>query len=321
MLQALLAGAGTSTQSEHRGNTPSRGELHRAARLARRRSAVPKVTQNTHDVKAIAGQSVSNAGMQAQSAVTPNDAPHIGERERAAAYQALHRALLTGLPIQIGHRTEKGHFQAPRQRRFLLFPGSMLAKKPPPWVLTANLLDTQKVWGLTNAAIEPDWVIAELPHLLMRKHFNPHWSCTQGRVLVFEQISLFGLLLAPKKPMHYGRIDPVAAHDLFVRQGLVTGEINTRAGFVADNLKVLEQAHEEEAKLRRAGIVAGMRIGRRVGILTGCRVTSIQPMHWIPGGRGLPVEKRHGLYWSLIDLLPGEGGRRIVIRSILHSGM
>jgi HrpA-like helicases len=75
-------------------------------------------------------------------------------------------------------------------------------------------------------------------------------------VLASEQISLFGLVLAPKKPVHYGRINPGEAHDIFVRQALVTGEINTRAGFVADNLKVLEQAREEEAKLRRAGIVA-----------------------------------------------------------------
>ncbi|REN19000.1 DUF3418 domain-containing protein, partial [Mycobacterium tuberculosis] len=81
-------------------------------------------------------------------------------------------------------------------------------------------------------------------------------SRAQGQVLASEQISLFGLVLAPKKPVHYGRIAPGEAHDIFVRQALVTGEINTRAGFVADNLKVLEQAREEEAKLRRAGIVA-----------------------------------------------------------------
>ena len=75
-------------------------------------------------------------------------------------------------------------------------------------------------------------------------------------MLASEQISLFGLVLAPKKPVHYGRIAPGEAHDIFVRQALVTGEINTRAGFVADNLKTLEQAREEEAKLRRAGLVA-----------------------------------------------------------------
>ncbi|HHW4681817.1 MAG TPA: DUF3418 domain-containing protein [Xylella sp.] len=315
LLRALLAEPETSGHSERRGSKPSRGELHRAARLARERNTVSNVTRDPQGTKASA-LVVSNAGVHPSPAVLPlgtkqgecsDDASHISERVRAAAYQALHRALLTGLPIHIGHRTEKGDFQAPRQRRFMLFPGSKLAKKPPPWVLTATLLDTQKVWGLTNAAIEPDWVIAELPHLLLRRHFNPHWSRTQGRVLVSEQISLFGLVLAPKRPMHYGRIDPLAARDLFVRQALVTGEINTRAGFVADNLKVLEQAHAEEAKLRCAGIVADEDWQARWyldRVPHDIHSADALDAWW----KDLPVDKRHGLYWSLAELLPGEGG-------------
>ncbi|KRG71474.1 ATP-dependent RNA helicase HrpA [Pseudoxanthomonas dokdonensis] len=228
------------------------------------------------------------------------------DKQRQQAYLLLHRALIAGLPTQVGHRTEKGDFLGPRQRRYHLFPGSALAKKPPPWVLSANLLDTQRVWGLTNAAIEPDWVIAELPHLLARKHFDPHWSRAQGHVLASEQISLFGLVLAPKKPVHYGRIAPQEAHEIFVRQGLVTGEINLRAGFVADNLKVLAQAHEEEAKLRRAGIVADEdwqarwyldRIPSEIHSAAGLEA-------WY---KKLAPEARHALQWSLTDLLPGEG--------------
>lgn len=279
LLPALLAGPAAAERGD--AGRPSRGELHRAARLAREGKAAPE---------------------QAPAA----EAPRIGERERAAAYQALHRALLAGLPTQIGHRSEKGDFQAPRQRRFQLFPGSVLAKKPPPWVLAATLLDTQKVWGLCNAAIEPDWAIAELGHLLLRRHFDPHWSRAQGQVLASEQISLFGLVLAPKKPVHYGRIDPVAAHDIFVRQALVSGEITTRAGFVADNLKLLEQAREEEAKLRRAGLVADEDWQARWYL---DRVPG--EIHSAAGldawWKTLAEDKRRGLHWSLADLLPGEG--------------
>lgn len=223
-----------------------------------------------------------------------------------AAYVSLHRALLAGLPTQIGHKAEKGDFLAPRQRRYHLFPGSTLAKKPPAWVLSATLLDTARIWGMTNAAIEPDWVIAELPHLLARKHFDPHWSRAQGHVLASEQISLFGLVLAPKKPVHYGRIAPAEAHDIFVRQGLVTGEINTRAGFVADNLKTLEQAREEEAKLRRAGIVADEDWQARWYL---DRIPA--DLHSAAGldawYKTLTPEARRTLHWSLTDLLPGEG--------------
>ncbi|MCH2092905.1 MAG: ATP-dependent RNA helicase HrpA [Pseudoxanthomonas sp.] len=266
----------------------TRGQLHRAARLARegKTEAAPVAVRAQQD-QAPAGGGFS-------------------ERVRASAYQTLHRALIAGLPTQIGHRTEKGDFQAPRQRRFLPFPGSPLSKRPPPWLLAANLLDTQKVWGMTLAAIEPDWVIAELPHLLLRRHFDPHWSRAQGQVLASEQISLFGLVLAPKKPVHYGRIAPGEAHDLFVRQGLVTGEINTRAGFVADNLRTLAQAREEEAKLRRAGLVADEDWQARWYL---DRVPS--DLHSAAGldawWKTLPADKRRALHWSLTDLLPGEG--------------
>jgi len=280
------AGKSIARPAVGKGGKPasSQGALHRAARLAK-------------------------AGAAATVAATPTlapDAEQVSEKERAAAYLALHRALIAGLPTQVGHRTEKGDFLAPRQRRYQLFPGSSLARKPPPWVLSATLLDTQRVWGLTNAAIEPDWVIAELPHLLARKHFDAHWSRAQGHVLAAEQISLFGLVLAPRKPVHYGRIAPLEAHDLFVRQGLVTGEINTRAGFVADNMKVLEQAREEEAKLRRAGIVADEDWQVRWYL---DRIPS--DLHSAAGldawYRQLPPQTRHSLHWSLTDLLPGEG--------------
>ncbi|MBS0199246.1 MAG: ATP-dependent RNA helicase HrpA [Proteobacteria bacterium] len=175
--------------------------------------------------------------------------------EKGVDYANLHRALIAGLPTQIGHLGERGIYEGPRGRRFQLFPGSALAKKPPPWLLSATLLDTEKVWAITNAAIEPDWAIAELSHLLARRHHDPHWSRSQGRVLGSEQISLFGLVLAPKKPVHYGALYPEESRAIFVRDALVTGEINTRSGFLARNLRTLELAKEEEAKQRRAGLV------------------------------------------------------------------
>ena len=175
--------------------------------------------------------------------------------EEQHAYSTLHRALLTGLPTQIGQRGDKGIYDGPRGRKFQLFPGSPLAKKPPPWVLAATLLDTERVWSLTNAAIEPDWAIGELAHLVSRRHHDPHWARSQGRVVGSEQISLFGLVLAPKRPVHYGALFPEESRVIFARDALVTGEINTRCAFLPRNLATLAKAKEEEAKQRRAGLV------------------------------------------------------------------
>jgi len=245
----------------------------------------------------------------AMATATAGDAPGNdagSARQRQAGYVSLHRALLAGLPTQVGNRTDKGDYLAPRQRRYHLFPGSVLARKPPPWVLSATLLDTQRVWGMTNAAIEPDWVIAELPHLLARRHFDAHWSRAQGHVLASEQISLFGLVLAPRKPVHFGRIAPQEAHEIFVRHGLVPGEINTRAGFVADNLRTLEQAREEEAKLRRAGLVADEDWQARwyLDRIPGEIHSAAGLDAWY---KPLEPQARRLLQWSLADLLPGEG--------------
>ena len=235
----------------------------------------------------------------------------------------LHRALIAGLPSQIGHRSEKGLYDAPRQRKFQLFPGSSLSKTPlgrspsapmamdgqkgpPAWLLVATMLDTQKVWGLMAAKIEPDWVIAELSHLLARKHFDPHWSRAQGRVLGSEQISLFGLVLAPKKPVHYGGLYPAESREIFVRQALLLGEINTRAAFVARNLATLAKAQEEEAKQRRAGLIADEDWQARWYLdRLPPEINSVQGLDsWYAK---LAPEKKKSLEWSLADLLPGEG--------------
>ncbi len=244
-------------------------ELHRQLKLVFEEQGRDSALGTRHSEKQKPGkvaamratnQSITDAGITHKtgnvSAATPSPesrVPSPGSSE--VTYAALHRALIAGLPTQVGHLDERNTYQGPRGRRFQLFPGSVLAKKPPPWVLSATLLDTEKVWGISNAAIEPDWVIAELPHLLARRHHEPRWSRSQGRVLGSEQISLFGLVLAPKKPIHYGSLYPQEARAIFARDALVTGEINTRSAFLARNLKTLAAAREEEAKQRRAGLV------------------------------------------------------------------
>jgi ATP-dependent helicase HrpA len=186
----------------------------------------------------------------------PSMTPDASEAVRQGApYVALHRALIAGLPTQIGNRSERGLYDGPRGRKYTIFPGSPLSKKPPPWLLSATLLDTEKVWSMTNAAIEPEWAIDELPHLLARRHHDPHWARSQGRVVGSEQIGLFGLVLAPKKPVHYGALFPEESRHIFARDALVTGEINTRAAFLPRNLATLAKAKEEEAKQRRAGLI------------------------------------------------------------------
>ena len=232
----------------------------------------------------------------------------LGWQQNALATESsvLHRALIAGLPTQIGQRMERGQYDGPRGRKFVLFPGSSLASKPPPWVLSATLLDTERVWSMTNAAIEPDWVIAELPHLLARRHFDPRWSRSQGRVIGSEQVSLFGLVLAPKKPVHYGGLYPDESREFFIRDGLVTGEINTRSSFLARNRKTLERAEEEEAKQRRAGLVVDEEwMAQWYRDRIPADILSAQALDAWYAKRN-PAQKQ-SLEWTLDDLLVGDG--------------
>ena len=234
--------------------------------------------------------------------VEPPPAPDAPRRD---AYATLHRALLAGLPTQVGHRADRGLYDGPRGRKCMLFPGSTLAKKPPPWVLSATLLDTEKVWALTNAAIEPEWVMDAVPHLLARRPHDPHWARSQGRVVGSEQVSLFGLVLAPRRPIHYGALFPEESRAIFARDALVTGEINTRAAFLGRNLATLAKAREEEAKQRRAGLVVDEDWQARWYLdRLPPHVHNQQALDaWYAKA---PADVKRGLEWSMADLMVGD---------------
>ncbi len=220
-------------------------------------------------------------------------------------YQFIHRAVLAGLPTQIGHKNDKGLYDAPRQRKFQIFPGSPLAKQAPNWCLVGNLLDTQKVWGMMAAKLDPAWVVEECPHLLSKKYFDPHWSRSQGRVVGFCQISLLGLLLVAKKPVHYGGLFAIEAREIFIRYALLTGEISARANFIQRNIQMLQSVQDEEAKQRRIGLVVDedwqVRWYADRLPVDMCSAESLDK--WF---KGLPEKQKSVLLWTANDLLLAE---------------
>ena len=173
-----------------------------------------------------------------------------------ADFPRLHKAILSGLLSQIGHKTEEGDYQGARQRRFWVHPSSGLGRKRPQWVMAAELVETTKLYARMVARIEPDWIEPLAGHLIKKNHFEPHWEKKRGQVVAFEQITLYGLILVGRRPVHYGPIDPVVSRELFIREGLVGGEILSRAKCLAANKRLLEQLDELEAKARRRDILA-----------------------------------------------------------------
>ncbi len=179
-----------------------------------------------------------------------------GQSTEAVGYEAIHRAILSGLPLQVARKDEDGQFIGTRQRKFRVFPGSALVKKPPPWLLAGQILDLGgRVWGMLCAAIEPRWVEQQAAHLLKHAVRDPHWSPKRGKVVASEQVSLFGLVLVANRSVSFQRQDPALAHALFLEQALATCDIDARAGFIKTNRNVLAEARDIEAQQRQQGLL------------------------------------------------------------------
>ncbi|PKQ39933.1 ATP-dependent RNA helicase HrpA [Pseudomonas sp. YY-1] len=175
---------------------------------------------------------------------------------RAKNYAAVHKAILAGLLSQIGQKTEEGDYLGARQRRFWIHPSSVIGRKKPNWIMAAELVETTKLFARMVAKIEPDWIEPLAAHLVKKNHLEPHWEKKRGQVVAYEQVTLYGMIIVGRRPVHYGPIDPPVAREMFIREGLVRGDINSRARCLTANRQLLERLDELEAKSRRRDILA-----------------------------------------------------------------
>jgi ATP-dependent helicase HrpA len=173
----------------------------------------------------------------------------------APRYAAIHRALLAGLLGNIGMKDEDGDFLGARGIRFRLHPASGLAKKPPKWVLAAELTETTRLFARCAARIEPEWVEAVAGGRVTRDYFEPRWDRKRGEVVASERVTLYGLPLVPRRPVSYGRIEPAVAREVFIREALVPGEIDTQGGFLEHNRRLIEEVARLEHKTRRQDVL------------------------------------------------------------------
>ncbi len=176
----------------------------------------------------------------------------------------VHRSLLAGLLSHIGmqdvaktgqKRRGPADFTGARGSRFSIFPDSVLARRPPQWVIAAELVETSRLWARVVARIEPEWAEPLAGHLVRREYSEPHWDARRGAAMAFERVSLYGLPLVAARRVTLSRVDPVLARELFVSRALVEGEWQTHHKFFHRNRELLAEAEELERRARRRGIV------------------------------------------------------------------
>ncbi|MFD4690294.1 ATP-dependent RNA helicase HrpA [Streptomyces sp. NPDC058463] len=176
--------------------------------------------------------------------------------EEDAPEQSVHTSLLAGLLSHIGLKdTEKNEYLGARSAKFAIFPGSALFKKQPRFVMSAELVETSRLWARVNAKVEPEWIEPLAQHLLKRTYSEPHWEKDQAAVMAYERVTLYGVPIVAQRKINFGRIDQEASRDLFIRSALVEGDWRTHHQFFHDNRKLLGEVEELEHRARRRDIL------------------------------------------------------------------
>ncbi len=171
-------------------------------------------------------------------------------------FARLHRALLTGLIANIGMLGEAKEYTGPRGLKFSVHPGSGLFRTTHKWVVASELVRTTRTFARQAARIQPQWIERAAPHLVKRTYAEPQWDDRTARVLALEHVTLWGLDLIEGRKVHFGPIDPAAARQVFIQQGLVEGRYWTKAAFAKHNRSLLAQVESVRARLRRSDLAA-----------------------------------------------------------------
>ncbi|HGI8324284.1 TPA: DUF3418 domain-containing protein [Neisseria meningitidis] len=175
---------------------------------------------------------------------------------KEAGYEQIHRALLTGLIANVGMKSPDGNdYTGARGSRFHLFPASALFKAKPKWVMAAELVETTRLYARDVAAIQPEWIEQEAPHLVRYHYFEPHWEQKRGEVVAGERVTLYGLTVLPRRPVSYGKVAPEEAREIFIRSALVAQECDLKADFFVHNKKLIKEITELEHKSRKQDVL------------------------------------------------------------------
>ncbi|HEX2970753.1 MAG TPA: ATP-dependent RNA helicase HrpA [Tepidisphaeraceae bacterium] len=169
-------------------------------------------------------------------------------------YDAIHRALLSGLLGNVGQKTDPHEYTGARGMHFNIFPGSSLFQREPQWVMAAELVETTRLYARTVAKIHPEWIEGLADHLVKRTYSDPHWNPDTAHVVAYEKVTLYGLTIIPQRTVHYGPIDPKRSREIFI-QALVDGEFRLDAPFLRHNQRLIDEIERLEAKSRQRDVL------------------------------------------------------------------
>ncbi len=180
-----------------------------------------------------------------------------GSLDDPQRYAAIHQALLSGMLANVAQRGEGYEYVGAGGTRYHLWPGSGVFASKPAWIVAAELIETSRTFARTAARVDPRWIEPLAEHLVKRTYSDPHWSRRAGAAMAYERVTLFGLTLVSRRRVPYGPIDPAAARELLIREGLLDGQTRLRARFLKHNRALLEELDQWATRSRRSELFVG----------------------------------------------------------------
>ena len=175
---------------------------------------------------------------------------------KPASYEQLHQSMLCGLLGNLGQKSdEEDWYLGARGIKFYRHPGANLSKKPGRWIVAAELVETTRLFGRGIANIEPQWIEQVAGHLLKKQLLDPHWEKKAAQVTALERATLYGLVVYNGRRVNFGRVDPFAAREVFIREALVAGNWDTTLPFLKANEKLIAKVQDLEHKARRQDVL------------------------------------------------------------------
>ncbi len=179
------------------------------------------------------------------------------EKEKQPLYERIHKAILSGLLSNIAVKKDRNTYQGTKGREIMIFPGSVLFKKSPTWIVAAEMVKTSRLYARTVGKIKPEWIELLAGDRCKSSYFAPYWDRQREEVRAFEKVSLYGLVVIPKRNVSYRPINPKEAHEIFIQSALVEGDVEKKPDFLLHNQRLIKELKNIENKIRRTGILVG----------------------------------------------------------------
>ncbi len=188
---------------------------------------------------------------------TPNAEPSAKDIEFSPLYAAIHTSILSGFLSNIAMKKEENVFHGTQGKEAMIFPGSALFNRSKTWIVAAELVETSRLFARTCANIDNAWLEKLGGGLCKYTYLHPHWERKRGEVVASEQVSLFGLIIIPDRPVSYGRINPDHAAEIFIQSALIEGDVQKKLPFMLHNQNLIDDVRNMEDRIRKRDILVG----------------------------------------------------------------